>query len=59
MFFRPFGALLLFCYTSHGLRRGLHSCAASRLLSSSLGVGSCATATLTERIISLARLFCL
>ena len=34
-FFRPFGAGSLLSRATHGLRRGLHSCAASRLGSSS------------------------
>ena len=36
-FFRPSGALFRFLQSTHGLRRGLHSCAASRLERSGFG----------------------
>jgi hypothetical protein len=39
VFFRPFGAGYITLNLSHGLRRGLHSCAASRLGEPSSSVG--------------------
>jgi len=40
LLFRPFGACSLSHFLSHGLRRGLRSCAASRLTQDPLGLES-------------------